>query len=63
MKLIKKKCLKETFHKKQRVSRQNSFNLLPSKALIQVMNVYIAHNIKPLGNILFSITALVEVFK
>ena len=45
--------MKETFHKKQRVSRQKSFNLLPSKAFIQIMYVYIVRNIKPLENILF----------
>ena len=47
MKLIKKSSLnKEKFHKKQRVSRQKSFDLLPSKAFIQILYVYIVRNIK-----------------
>ena len=54
MNLIKKAgSIIETFHKKQRVSRQKPFNLLPSKAFIQIMYVYIVRNIKPLENILF----------
>ena len=35
---------------KSRVSRQKSFNLLPSKTFIHVMYVYIVRNIKPLEN-------------
>ena len=33
--------------KKQRVFRQNSFNLFPSKTFIQISYVYIVRNIKP----------------
>ena len=53
MKLKRAASIKETFHKKQRVSRQKSFNLLSSKAFIQIMYVYIVRNIKLLENILF----------
>ena len=46
--------IKETFHKRQRVSRQKSFNLLPGKAFTQIMYVfYIARNTKSLENISF----------
>ena len=53
MKLIKGAAsIKETFHKKQRVSRQKSFNLLPRKTFIQIMYVYNVRHINPLENIL-----------
>ena len=34
-------------NKKQRVSRQESFNLFAGKTFIQLINVYIVSNIKP----------------
>ena len=34
------------------MSREKSFKLLPSKTFIQIMYVYIVHNLKPLENIL-----------
>ena len=43
--------LKKHFTKKQRASRQKSFDVLPSKTFIRIMYVYIAHNIKQLENI------------
>ena len=42
--------LKKYFTKKQRVSRQKSFNLLPSKILVQIMYVHIVCNTKSLEN-------------
>ena len=42
--------MKETFHKKLKMSRQKSFNLLLSKTCIEIMYAYIVRHKNPLEN-------------